>query len=296
MADSDGDYASDGKLPAQESSSDAERRTRRKTRSYSVQKAQRSAKKKKRRSHTATVPTDLATCTQQLSNIKKRLKGVGIDGDMSLRVMAHALKLQIAYLEEKARRSVKDPHKMRPPRVRDRVCEAFSTSSATYSQIIGLYNTQNCSYETVRLGNPTAKVAHIPQTSALLVKVRDFVRSRRLKKQRTTARQVLDMLVEEKRLVVLKDGNKYQQKALRTAMRTVQRWLVDFAGYKRGKRTGNIVPSAKNIAKKHKYLRLFFANRALPPAFCKREVYTDKSYIHEHYNKYDDSIWDPNNE
>ena len=44
------------------------------------------------------------------------------------------------------------------------------------------------------------------------------------------------------------------------------------------------------------FLREFFANRALPPGEWLREVYLDESYIHEHYNRMNDSIWDPNDD
>jgi hypothetical protein len=63
-----------------------------------------------------------------------------------------------------------------------------------------------------------------------------------------------------------------------------------------GKRRGNLVPSEANVAKKHHYLRTFFANRAKPPGERLREVYTDESYIHEHYHRNEDSLWDPNDD
>jgi hypothetical protein len=52
-------------------------------------------------------------------------------------------------------------------------------------------------------------------------------------------------------------------------------------GYEHGNRKGNLVPSEANVAKKHHYLRTFFANREKPPAERLREVYMDESYIHE---------------
>lgn len=56
------------------------------------------------------------------------------------------------------------------------------------------------------------------------------------------------------------------------------------------------MPSEQQVAKRHHYLREFFDNRAKPPEERLREVYTDQSYIHEHYHRNDDSIWDPNDE
>jgi hypothetical protein len=55
-----------------------------------------------------------------------------------------------------------------------------------------------------------------------------------------------------------------------------------------------LVPSEANVAKKHHYLRTFFANRAKHPTErLREEVYTDESYIHEHYHQNEDSLFDP---
>jgi hypothetical protein len=71
---------------------------------------------------------------------------------------------------------------------------------------------------------------------------------------------------------------------------------VEFGGYDSGKRRGNLVPSPQNVAKKHHYLRTFIANRAKPPRERLREVYTDESYIHEHYHHNEDSLFDPDDD
>ena len=39
-----------------------------------------------------------------------------------------------------------------------------------------------------------------------------------------------------------------------------------------------------------------FSNRETNPCQCLREVYLDKSKIHQHCHKFDDSVWDPNDE
>jgi hypothetical protein len=89
---------------------------------------------------------------------------------------------------------------------------------------------------------------------------------------------------------------RYEQVAFDSAYRAVRRWLAEFGGYKRGKCKGNLVPSEANVAKKHYYLWTFFANRAKPPGERLREVYTDEIYIHEHYHRNEDSLWDPNDD
>jgi hypothetical protein len=47
------------------------------------------------------------------------------------------------------------------------------------------------------------------------------------------------------------------------------------------------------IAKRHEYVQALFTNEALPKGERLRNVYMDESYIHEHYNKNDWSVWDP---
>ena len=42
----------------------------------------------------------------------------------------------------------------------------------------------------------------------------------------------------------------YEKKALKTVLRNVQHWLIDF-GYSQGWRTGNLVPNQDNMIKRH---------------------------------------------
>ncbi|KAG7337515.1 hypothetical protein IV203_018961 [Nitzschia inconspicua] len=46
------------------------------------------------------------------------------------------------------------------------------------------------------------------------------------------------------------------------------------------------------LLQKENYLRVI-ANREAPAEERLREVYLDESYIHEHYHRNDDSLWDP---
>ena len=78
-------------------------------------------------------------------------------------------------------------------------------------------------------------------------------------------------------------------------LRGVQRWLKR-NHYRRGKRSGNIVLKEHIAAKRDKFLIEFFANRSLPQETQLREVYLDESYIHQHYKKNTDSLYDPNDE
>ena len=104
------------------------------------------------------------------------------------------------------------------------------------------------------------------------------------------------MLVQKKRLFIQRsaDGS-YEKADLAAAIRAVQRMLVRL-GYRRGKRTDNVKPKTHVVIALQTYLQEYFANRALPSDQRLREVYLDESYIHHHYRRDDDSLYDPNDE
>ena len=47
---------------------------------------------------------------------------------------------------------------------------------------------------------------------------------------------------------------------------------------------------------RYMYLNEFFQNRNQPPEKRLREVMMDESYIHQHYNRNNDSMWNPNDD
>jgi hypothetical protein len=126
--------------------------------------------------------------------------------------------------------------------------------------------------------------------------VRDFVRSEQKMRRRVTGRQMLVLFVEMKLLFIpwANDGV-FVKRAFETACRQTQRWL-ERCKYQRGKRTGNLGAKESILIHRNKYLRAFFENRAKPPKERLQEVYLDESYIHEHYHRNDDSLWDPNDD
>ena len=135
----------------------------------------------------------------------------------------------------------------------------FGILAPTYGAIIQKFMSNQEGYTSGKSrGNYTAKDARIPSTKALEVKVRDWVRDRRSRRQRATGRQVLDYLVEEKILVLERDNSgTYTAKALATGWRNVRNWLSKM-GYRRGKKIGNLVPSQEHTLKRHLYFNKFF--------------------------------------
>ena len=54
----------------------------------------------------------------------------------------------------------------------------------------------------------------------------------------------------------------------------------------------NLVLRADIAVKRDVYLQEFFGNRSLSKEQRLREVYLDELYIHEHYHRFEDSLWD----
>ena len=249
------------------------------------------------------MPDNLQGISHRLSNITERLKGTDINENLSLRVVGMVLELQKIHLQQKAKLSPERRKRMAPANIRSQVCQLLHISPRIYGRIIHKYLSETEMYvsgkqQAGRSSNTDSKNTRIPR--ALQIAVRTWVREKRSRKERVTARQVLDYFVEHRHLLVpfIPDDNEgaplFDPIALKVALRNVQRWIT-WAGYSRGPRH-NIRPNPINILKRHQFLREFFANRALPEGERKREVYLDESYIHEHYNRNDDSIWDPNDE
>ena len=240
------------------------------------------------------LPVTTKSVSKYLTHLKARLKSKPYDSVASNRVVHAALTLQLEYCKEKVK---KDGRKPPPPKVRERVCELFSLSPNTYSKIIkSFFDSVSESYSTGGRGGHPNKNTVLPQTKKTVIDIRTFVRNRRARKLRTTATQVLEYCQGEGGYLPALDPEDPKYSQLHAAMlRGVQRWLQR-NHYKRGKRSGNIVMKEHIAAKRDKYLIEFFANRSLPPETQLREVYLDESYIHQHYKKDVDSLYDPNDE
>jgi hypothetical protein len=114
-----------------------------------------------------------------------------------------------------------------------------------------------------------------------------------MRRERTTARQVVDFFVKEGLLEIPVDAQgKYCRKALESANRGV-RQVIEHLKYRRGWRR-NLCLDPSLIIKRDQYLAAFMANRLAPKESRLREVHMDESYIH--YNRNDEGIWDPNAE
>lgn len=213
----------------------------------------------------AQIPTTVRALSPLEKHISRMLKGADIDKNLSLRVLTAAFRIQKDYLEARRKKGV-DKKSVRRPMIRAQVCGMFGISERSFSKIMQSYLINRKIYasgwcDSGRGGNISRKDTRIPRTNAVEILVRQWVRERRAIRQRTTARQVLDFLVDQQILFLPEDRDLTSVKA---GLRAVQRWL-QYYGYRRGRQTGNIVPNPQQTLKRHHYLTSFFNNRSLPP-------------------------------
>ena len=220
------------------------------------------------------------------------------DEKASLRVVYSVLMLQKEYLQNKQ----KKPELYKAGFVRSRACSLFGISTHTYGKILkAFFNSKTDSrlYTSGKgRGNFSRKETRIPQTRAVVIGIREYVRGRRATRKRTTAKQVLEYCIQQGFVQVKRDNDDadaYDKTAYETAYRSMRRWL-ERNEYKRGRRTGNLAMKEQLMVQRDIYLKSFFKNRELPANERLREVYLDESYIHQHYKKNEDSLWDPNDD
>ena len=236
------------------------------------------------------LPTDTRTISGLLSHLKPKLKSQPYDSIASNRIVHAALTLQLEYCRELVKKGgVKPP----APKIRHKVCQMFAISPITYSKIMNAFLEKDAQpYKTGARGGGETE-SRIPQTKRTVISIRAFIREQRAKKMRTTAVQVLEHCQQEGFIDQLDPDDADYKKKYAAEIRATQRWLRK-NHYKRGKRSGNVVLKEHIALKRDQYLTTFFTNRSTPQESRLREVYLDESYIHQHYKKDVDSLYDPN--
>ena len=300
MDDDDDDYVPESDPDESPPSKNLRRRASSEIAEPNRKKKRKQNKTRSGRSSTS-LPTNIRSISMMEKHVRKQLHGHDIDSNLSLRVVSASLRIQKNYLEAVRKIGQSKVLTIPKPAIRKTICETFSISERTYGNIMKQYLVHRQPYVSGkdmagRSGNRCAKVTRIPDTKKIVIIVRDFVREKRKQRKRVTARQVLDLLVDKNILSIPQDPNKkYLKLPFESAYRSVRRWLHRH-NYQRGRRTGNLVQKESIVLHRQIYLQRFFKNRAEQPLLRLREVMLDESYIHQHYHRNDDSIWDPGDE
>ena len=146
----------------------------------------------------------------------------------------------------------------------------------------------------LRQGNSKPKKRRIPPTVENVMLIRAFVREERKKGKRVTALQILQHLRDVGKVTVEQADGKDDPKGYKAALRAVQR-LLQGLGYGRGASRGDGSIELKQHVRdaRNEYLERIKEEDAKPVHEQMRRVYTDESYIHQHYRSHHQSLFDP---
>eukprot|EP00171_Calliarthron_tuberculosum_P000839 IDg839t1 len=192
--------------------------------------------------------------------------------------------------ERKAREKVGRGRKKRAPQVSSRVAHLLGRKEELVKRAWTEYISERNVTVAAGTGNTVAHTTNIPDSRKLTQELQTFVRERRLQRQRTVAKDVMVFLRSNGYLPY----NPVSRTSVASALRCVQRFLSK-KGYRRGKKKGcqNYRLKESILVKRNYYVRRMMEEKE---SGQRRMVYMDESYIHHHYSRHDDSLYDPNDE
>ncbi|OQR85543.1 hypothetical protein ACHHYP_11720 [Achlya hypogyna] len=140
--------------------------------------------------------------------------------------------------------------------------------------------------------NTTNHASRVPNTPEVRALVKQFIRDRSVTRTRTVAKDVLGLLLAKDKVQIKMNNTKdYDDKGYNACLRAVQAF-VGKQGYKRGKRDGII---SFRMTEAHEMARNNYVKFMVPVVKEARRpvVYLDESFIHHHYSRHLDSLYDP---
>lgn len=169
-----------------------------------------------------------------------------------------------------------------------RVSELLGYSTSTVSRVMSEWNASRSVTVSDAPANRLPKRTRVPLTKEVLLLVRTFVRERRMAQRRVVAKDVMQLLIQHKILLL----NHNNSKDTGAALRSVQRFLRR-AGYRRGvgKNAMTIAERERLQTRRIKYLQALADNELSPNPL--RLVDTDESYLHQFYQREKESFYDP---
>ena len=156
------------------------------------------------------MPTNLQADAQMKNFIIGRLRGAGVDKNMSIWVIRRVLLMQETHLQTKSKKQKAASGASivyKKPAIRDIICQEFGIGHEQYSRIVTLYFTKDLRNRKVYLtagtrkkpGNATKKERRV----SLIVKnttiVQNHIREQRAQRKRITAQQLFDFSLLRKK-------------------------------------------------------------------------------------------------
>jgi hypothetical protein len=230
---------------------------------------------------------DSATLQSVISHVKKQRTSVVVEAEKLDILLLHA-----ELRHEHHRQVLQTPAGRRPKgaRVTPRISELLHRKKDIVRAVWNDYWNDEKISVALPPGNYVAKTTLVPRVAMVAAYVQQFVRERRAVRQRTVARDVMDLLARIYVIHVDYDS----PTAVASAERSVRRYLRHL-GYKRGKKKGGLSYHLReeNARKRDVYLSTMMQ---VKDSKQRRVVYLDESYVHHNYARHDDSLFDPNDE
>ncbi|OQR85314.1 hypothetical protein ACHHYP_11956 [Achlya hypogyna] len=178
------------------------------------------------------------------------------------------------------------------PAVSRTIASILGRKTALVQQVWSEFCATNTLRKPCVTGNAQSRPGRLPDTRLVETNIQTFVRERRQRCQRTVAKDVMHHLAAKS--LISFDSN--DKNSVNATLRAVQLRLNKL-GYKRGNKKGTL---GMRLAESNRVHRNAYVRRMYP--FTRGDsrhrtiVYTDESFVHHHYKRHDDSLYDPNDE
>lgn len=197
----------------------------------------------------------------------------------------------LRYEHEEKKKKMGSTRRIAAPKVSETIAKIFRRKVCLVKDVWKEYIMNNTVTTKIVAANRNEKQSVVPNCRYVTNVIQEFIRERRETRTRTVAKDVLEYLVA-RGIMRVDMSNK---SSLKAGLRAVQRFLTR-RGYKRGKKKGNNYSyrlKESIMVKRDEYVL------RMSEEYEKKErriVYMDESYIHQNYCRYDDSLYDPNDE
>lgn len=231
------------------------------------------------------ISQQLETLKSRVSDLKRRRpRALTEEQKGDILMLYH--QLQIEDLEHQQKHPER---KKRKGNYQPRVAQLLRYSKHSVSSAYAEWRQSQNIVVAVPAANRSRKKERIPRSKRVLQAVRELVREKRARKERVVARHVWDLMRQRGWLLV----NEKDPKACASSLRAVQRYLQR-RGFRRGATsTAPVKEKESLVLARARYLQRLADNEALPPDQRLRIVDLDESYIHHHYKRHGDSLFDP---
>jgi len=214
---------------------------------------------------------------------KKRPRVLSEDQKVDALMLYHSLQMDTLQHQQR-----NPHHKKKRGDYQAETARLLHYSTKTVARVYRDWKNDESTAAAVTPANRHRKRTRISDTKSVVIAVRQFIRERRLNKQRTVSRTVRDFLHEKGHMITNDDNKNDQQASLRATQRFLRR-----CGFRRGDSSGAVEEKPAVAEARAAYLARVYKNADSPAHSRLRLVDLDESYIHHHYRGRADSLYHP---